>query len=413
MFICIHAAIDKNSDKHESLLRNASNMKIESSISLQALVFCLVGAGFTSIYITQPVLPILQMEFGVDETIASLSISAVIFGIALSNLPLGIVADRYPIRPIIMVGSSVVIVCGLLCAVTDSIVLLIIARFFQGLSIPSLTTCLAAYLSRNAPKERLNVVIGSYVSATVAGGLIGRLLGGWIHSLLHWRYAFVSSTVILLAATIAASRFLPPEKEDIKTETESIGIIALMAQKDLLCIYLVAFAAFFVFSSIFNYLPFYLSGPSFQASTEIITLMYLSYIIGIIVGPLAGKLSNRAGNGVTIVLGAVVFGISIGITLIKSMLAIVVSLIGICAGFFAIHASAAGSLNRKLTSSRGRANSLYVLFYYLGGFIGITISGHVYIFTGWPGVAALGCAVLLITFIIGIGEIIKERVSRK
>jgi len=52
-----------------------------------------------------------------------------------------------------------------------------------------------------------------------------------------------------------------------------------------------------------------------------------------------------------------------------------------------------------------------VLFYYLGGFIGITISGYVYIFAGWPGVAALGGAVLLITFIIGIGEIIKERVS--
>ena len=353
------------------------------------------------------------MEFGVDETRASLSISAVIFGIALSNLPLGILADRYPIRPIITIGSSVVIVCGLLCAVTDSIVLLIIARFFQGLSIPSLTTCLAAYLSRSVPKERLNVVLGSYVSATVAGGLIGRLLGGWIHSVLHWRYAFVSSTVLLLAATIAASGFLPAEKEDIKNETGSIGIIGLLAQKDLLRIYLVAFAAFFVFSSIFNYLPFYLSGPSFQASTEIITLMYLSYIIGIIVGPLAGKLSNRAGNGVTIAFGAVVFGIAIGITLIKSMLAIVAGLIGICAGFFAIHASAAGSLNRKLTSSRGRANSLYVLFYYLGGFIGITISGYVYIIAGWSGVAALGCAILLITLILGIEEIIKERLSRK
>jgi len=80
-------------------------MKIESSISLQALVFCLVGAGFTTIYITQPVLPVLQMEFGVDETIASFSISAVIFGIALSNLPLGIIADHYPIKPIVMVGS--------------------------------------------------------------------------------------------------------------------------------------------------------------------------------------------------------------------------------------------------------------------------------------------------------------------
>ena len=382
-------------------------------ISLQTLVFCLVGAGFTCIYITQPVLPVLQMEFGVNETIASFSISAVIFGIALSNVPLGIVADRYPIKPIIMVGSSVVMVCGLLCAVTDSVVVLVVSRFFQGLSIPSLTTCLAAYLSRSVSKERLNVVIGSYVSATVAGGLVGRLLGGWIHSLFNWRYAFVISTVLLLAATIAAFRFLPPEEEETETEAESIGIIALMAQKDLLRIYAVASGAFFVFSSIFNYLPFYLSGPSFQASTEIITSLYLSYIIGIIVGPLAGKLSNKAGNGVTISLGAAVLGISIGLTLIQSMWAIVASLIGICAGFFAIHAAAAGSLNRKLTASRGLANSLYVLFYYLGGFIGITVSGYGYVWAGWPGVVALAGAVLLVTFIIGIGEIITERGLRK
>ena len=388
-------------------------MKNESFFRLQAVVFCLVGAGFTSIYITQPVLPVLQMEFGVDETIASFSISAVIFGIALSNVPLGIVADRYPIRPIILVGSSVVMIGGLLCAATDSIVLLIVARFFQGLSIPSLTTCLAAYLSRSVPKDRLNVVIGSYVSATVAGGLIGRLLGGWIHALVHWRFAFMSSTVLLMAVTVAATRFLPRTEGETETEAESMGIFELMAQKDLLRIYAVAFAAFFVFSSIFNYLPFYLSGPAFQASTEIITSMYLSYIVGIIVGPLAGKLSNKVGNGVTIALGAAVFGISIGMTLIQSMAAIVASLVGICAGFFAIHASAAGSLNRKLTTSRGRANSLYVLFYYMGGFIGITVSGYGYILFGWPGVAALGGGVLLITFIIGIGEIIKERGSRR
>lgn len=71
----------QNSEANEILLRNAYSMKIESSINLQALVFCLVGAGFTTIYITQPVLPVLQMEFGIDETIASFSISAVIFGI--------------------------------------------------------------------------------------------------------------------------------------------------------------------------------------------------------------------------------------------------------------------------------------------------------------------------------------------
>jgi MFS family permease len=58
-------------------------------------------------------------------------------------------------------------------------------------------------------------------------------------------------------------------------------------------------------------LPFYLSGPSFDASTTIITMMYLAYISGIIVGPLAGNLCNRIGNGKTMLLGMLVFGISL------------------------------------------------------------------------------------------------------
>ena len=36
----------------------------ESGVRLQAIVFCLVAASFTAVYITQPVLPVLQVEFG-------------------------------------------------------------------------------------------------------------------------------------------------------------------------------------------------------------------------------------------------------------------------------------------------------------------------------------------------------------
>ncbi len=82
---------------------------------------------------------------------------------------------------------------------------------------------------------------------------------------------------------------------------------------------------------------------------------------------MAGKLSNRIGNGGTMVLGSLIFALALALTLIKSLVAILAALALVCAGFFSIHAAAAGSLNRKLTSSRGRANSLYVLAYYLGG----------------------------------------------
>lgn len=379
-------------------------MKTGSAIGLQIQVFCLVSAAFTTIYITQPVLPVLQAEFRINESLASVSISAVILGIALANLPFGVLADRLRVRPIIIAGGSVITTCGLLCALTDKFILLLVARFIQGLFIPALTTCLVAFLARSLPAERLNVVMGSYVSATVAGGLAGRLLGGWIHPALNWRYAFLTASTLVLLATLVAVRRLPHEEQGKLIQVETIGFIALLSRRELLLIYCVAFGAFFVFSSVFNYLPFYLAAPPFNASTQFITFMYLSYVVGIFIGPIAGAISNRIGNGATMALGSILFASAIAATLIQSTVAIMLSLIGVCAGFFAIHASAAGYLNRRLVSSRGRANSLYVLFYYLGGSIGITVSGYAYLIAGWSGVVMLGILLLSIPFIAGITE---------
>ena len=121
---------------------------------LKLIVFALVSASFSNVYITQPVLPVLQDEFGVDLVIVSITMSAVILGIALSNLPFGILIDRYPIQPIILVGGVMVAVAGLVCAFTPNLWVLIGARFVQGLFIPALTTCLAAYLARTLPLAR-------------------------------------------------------------------------------------------------------------------------------------------------------------------------------------------------------------------------------------------------------------------
>ena len=88
----------------------------------------------------------------------------------------------------------------------------------------------------------------------------------------------------------------------------------------------------------------------------------------------------------------------------KSVAAVVAALAGACAGFFIVHTAAVGALNRKLATSRGRGNSLYVLFYYLGGTAGITASGLAYPRAGWSGVVALVLVLLLIPVAAGILE---------
>ena len=94
-------------------------MSRQSFFTFQALVFGLVAAALTTVYITQPVLPILQQEFGVSPSQASYTVSAVILGIAIANLPFGMLADRFPVARLILVGGAVVAACGFFCAATS------------------------------------------------------------------------------------------------------------------------------------------------------------------------------------------------------------------------------------------------------------------------------------------------------
>jgi YNFM family putative membrane transporter len=266
-----------------------------------------------------------------------------------------------------------------------------------------------AYLARVMPAERLNVVMGSYVSATVVGGLSGRLLGGFLLPAEHWRWAFFAAAALLLAATLAAYAGLPREQAPSHAERETVRFRDVLFRHDLLRIYCVAAGAMFVFSSVFNYMPFYLHGAPFHWSTRAVTLLYLSYIVGVVIGPLAGKLSNRVGNGAAMVLGALIFGAGLAVTLIPKGWVMALALALVCAGFFTLHASAAGALNRKLSAGRGRANAFYVLFYYLGGAAGITLSGHAYQLAQWHGVVAVAGLALLVPLSTGIMELRANR----
>jgi len=375
-----------------------------SDTKLKFIVFTLVCASFTTTYLTQPILPVLQNEFSADLVVVSLSVSAVILGVALATLPFGVLIDRFPIQPIILVGGTVVALAGFVCATTESLWLLITARFVQGLFIPSLTSCLSAYLAKVLPTESLNIVMGSYVSATVLGGMGGRLLGGWIHPPLDWRYAFVSSSLFVLFATLLAYKGLPRREQKSVVQKTTVTFKSLLIQKDLVFIFLCTAASFGIFSSIFNYLPFRLEAAPFNFSTEMITLVYLVYITGIFMGTTAGRMSNKIGTGNTLLIGTLIFLVSLLIILIPSIIAIILGLIGVCAGFFTIHAAAIGALNKKLSHGQGKANALYVLFYYIGGWLGITLSGFIYIEAGWSTMIFMVMGLLIVPALVGFNE---------
>ncbi len=121
-------------------------------------------------------------------------------------------------------------------------------------------------------------------------------------------------------------------------------------------------------------------------------------------GPTAGRLSNRFGSGNNMLLGSLLLGISLLVILMQSVLAIVMGLIGLCIRFLMIHAAAVGALNKKLFSGHGRVNALFVLFYYIGGGLGITAAGFAYKRGGWNVMILLSIVLLIIPVLTGFNE---------
>jgi len=56
------------------------------------------------------------------------------------------------------------------------------------------------------------MVMGSYVSATFIGGLVRRLLGGWM----YWRYTFVAAAAVIINAGFLVFKNLPPSRGEKK-----------------------------------------------------------------------------------------------------------------------------------------------------------------------------------------------------
>jgi YNFM family putative membrane transporter len=100
--------------------------------------------------------------------------------------------------------------------------------------------------------------------------------------------------------------------------------------------------------------------------------------------------------------GTLLLAAGLTLSLAPSMWAIGVALAAVCTGYFSVHASAVGAVNQSLETGRGRANALYVLFYYVGGWFGITSSGIAYSKSGWTGVVTLCLVMLLIPLYCGV-----------
>jgi MFS family permease len=124
-----------------------------------------------------PLLPYYSHHFGLDKSSAGVLAASYAAGTLIGSIPAGWLAARVGVRPTILVGLSMMIVCSVAFGFGQSIVVLDVARFFQGVGGAASWAAGLAWLMARAPATRRAELIGTALAAAIAGGLLGPVLG--------------------------------------------------------------------------------------------------------------------------------------------------------------------------------------------------------------------------------------------
>tara|TARA_R110000868_G_scaffold266660_2_gene525995 strand:- start:8744 stop:9952 length:1209 start_codon:yes stop_codon:yes gene_type:complete len=173
---------------------------------LVALVtITLIGPLAVHMYI--PIMPTIQLAFGVSTVLTTLTFSMVLFVMAFGTLIYGSASDRYGRKPVLMVGLALFVAGSAICAVAWNFEILIVGRLLQAMAA-GCGVVLARAIARDVyGPDKLAQVIAYITTAYVLGPTLAPPLGGIISDLFGWNAVFVVATgisigVILLGGTV-------------------------------------------------------------------------------------------------------------------------------------------------------------------------------------------------------------------
>ena len=349
-------------------------------------------AAFANFYVPQPLLPLFTSIFHADKVSVSLTLTASTAGVALAAPFVGRLADRFGRRRVILFSAWALAITTILAATSPGLHALIVWRFIQGLLTPGLFAVTVAYINDEWPARSAGSAISAYVSGTVVGGFVGRMMGGLAAEHLGWRYAFVLPGCLLLAISLILTFTLRQERRRVSPMSEQ-GLLAPTLQhlrnRRLLAVYMAGFCVLFTLVAMFTYVGFYLSAPPFSLGPSKLGSIFFVYLIGAVLTPLFGRYIDRHGHRRGIVAGSVLSIAGALITLGGSLWLVLAGLALCCTGVFTAQTAASSFIGVAAKQHRALAVGLYVTFYYVGGSAGATLPGWIWRVAGWPGCVAL------------------------
>jgi DHA1 family bicyclomycin/chloramphenicol resistance-like MFS transporter len=198
----MHGVVGKS-----TIIANGSDTAA-SRITLLLLV-AMTGVAPISLYMLVPALPILAKTFESNVSIAQMTVSLYMVGIACSQILMGPLSDRFGRRPVLLAGLGLMVLASAACSFAETLPQLIAARFFQAFGGASGMVVSRAIIRDLYSRERISSMISLVIAVMMIAQMLSPLTGGLIEAAFGWRAIFYVISAASLVIAVAIALVLP------------------------------------------------------------------------------------------------------------------------------------------------------------------------------------------------------------
>ncbi|MEJ2070525.1 MAG: MFS transporter [Syntrophobacterales bacterium] len=367
-------------------------------------VCCVLGlASYVTSYMRIPVVPLYAQDLGAGAVMVGLINSAFLLTTGVCALPLGMLADRWGRKGVIIAGLLISAGTALLLAVSVAPWQLLVIYLFFGLGLAAIGPTLMAYVADLSPASHLGRSYGAYTLAIYSGMSLGPALGGWVADWLGFRLLFVTAALLVGLVILLAVFFLPGSSgaptPASKSSHHKDSWRRLFPNRPLLACWLITFGGCFGLGAFITFAPLYTKeqglsvgdiGLVFGVQAAVNALSRIPF------GRLSDRLGRRWIQAVVgfLSLGAALVGFGLAHSLTQFLLAAGALGLAMGLGFTPV-----GALIAEVVPSadRGLAMGGYNTCIYIGMMFSSALMGGVIRLVGFSGSFALSGLVVALT----------------
>ncbi|MEC1681286.1 multidrug effflux MFS transporter [Bacillus mojavensis] len=354
----------------------------------------LASFGPLSLDMYLPALPQVAADLHTTASLAQLSLTFCLLGLALGQIIVGPLSDMKGRRKPLIISMVLYTLSSLLCAFSPSIAFLIIMRFIQGFTGAAGIVIARATARDMYSGKDLTAFFSLLMLVNGAAPILAPITGGFILQFTDWSTVFIVlagiGCLIFVAVLTALPESLPPEKRTKGGLRETLTTFRhLLADRAFMGF---AFSQAFIMTGMFAYIsgsPFVLQNI-YGVSAQMFSMLFAINGAGIIAATqMTGRLAKNVDERKLFISGLLTS--IIGSAALLLSLTFDLGLFAVCASLFII-VSSVGIVTttgftlamQKQEKGAGSAAALLGLLPFIGGAIAAPLVGVAGEESAWP-----------------------------